>query len=252
MKSIHLLIAGAAALAIGACNGEKQPQGGAGGSGNASGPVEPVQRPADGDWTKAVTPTAEGGFLMGNPDAAVKVVEFSSMTCPHCRSFDENGMEPLTQKYVKDGRVSFEMRNYVRDPYDIAASLIARCNGAKSFYPLTRALFKDQPKWIEKLQAVSPDQLASLETMGPDKQFLTIAQWAGFQQWAAMRGVSTAKSTQCLTDQNEINRLVEMNATATEQYTIPGTPSFLINGALVDKAADWKSLEPKIQEALGG
>lgn len=251
MKPIHFLIAGAAALASAGCNAEQQQAGGSGSSSTASGPIEPVQRPANGDWSQAVTPTAEGGFLMGSPDAAVKVVEFSSMTCPHCRTFDETAMEPLTQKYVKDGRVSFEMRNFVTNPYDITASLIARCNGAKSFYPLTHALFKDQPNWIQKLQGVSPDQLATLETMGPDQQFLTIAQWAGFQQWAAMRGVPTAKSTQCLTDKNEINKLVEMNANATEQYNIPGTPSFLINGKLVDQTSTWETLEPKIREALG-
>ena len=249
MKPINLLLAGAAALAAAACNAEQQPQGSAGGP---TGPVQAAERPASGDWSEAVTPTNEGGFLMGNPNAEVKLVEFASMTCPHCAAFDETGMTPLVDKYVKSGKVSFEMRNYVRDPYDITAALIARCNGARTFFPLTEALFEKQADWTGKLQQVPPAELEGLQTMGPEQQFTTIAKWAGFQQFAAQRGIPTAKSSQCLTDQNEINRLVQMNGDAVSQYNIPGTPSFLINGKMVEKAADWKTLEPAIQRALGG
>lgn len=248
MKPIQFLLAGGAALAGAACNAEQQPQGGTAGP---SGPIQTVERPPSGNWSEAVTPTNEGGFLMGNPNAQVKLVEFGSMTCPHCATFDEVGVPQLVDKYVKSGKVSFELRNYVRDPYDITAALIARCNGAKTFFPLTEALFKDQPNWTGKLQQVPPQQLEALQTMPPEQQFASIAKWAGLQQFAAMRGVPTAKSTQCLTDQNEINKLVQMNSDATSQYNIPGTPSFLINGKLVDQAASWEALEPAIQKALG-
>ena len=81
MKRIHFLIAGATALAAGACSGEQKPQAGADG---ATGPVQKVERPASGDWSEAVVATNEGGFVMGSPEAPVKVVEFGSMTCPAC------------------------------------------------------------------------------------------------------------------------------------------------------------------------
>lgn len=248
MKPIHFFAAGVAALASAACNAEQQPQSGTGGP---AAPVLAAERPASGDWSEAVSATNEGGFLMGNPNAEVKLVEFGSMTCPHCAKFDEEGMPQLTEKYVKDGRVSFEFRNYVRDPYDISAALVARCNGAKSFFPLTRAMFKDQASWTGKLQQVPNEQLEALQTTPPNQQFTTIAKWAGFQQFAAMRGVPTAKSSQCLTDQTEIDRLVQMNSDATSQHNVGGTPSFLINNKLVEKAADWKTLEAALQEAIG-
>jgi protein-disulfide isomerase len=247
MKPIHFLVAGVAALAGAACNAEQQPQGGANGP---SGPIQTVERPASGDWSEAVTPTNEGGFMMGNPEAEVKLVEFGSMTCPACAAFDQTAMPQLVEKYVKPGRISFEFRNFVRDPYDITAALIARCNGAPTFFPLTRALFENQPEWTGKLQQVPPEQMQALQTMAPEQQFPTIAKWAGLQQFAAMRGVPTAKSSQCLTDQNEINRLVQMNSDATAQHDVPGTPSFLINGTLVE-ANGWRDLEPLIQQALG-
>ena len=85
MKSSLKLLATAAILASGACNAENS-----GGSSAAnSTTAEAVQPPADGDWSKVVTQTDSGAFRMGNPNAEVKLVEFASMTCPHCATFDE-------------------------------------------------------------------------------------------------------------------------------------------------------------------
>ncbi len=248
MKPSPFLLATAAILATGACNAETAGESTADNSTTA----EAVQPPADGDWTQVVTQTESGAFRMGNPNAQVKLVEFGSMTCPHCAEFDENGVKPLIDKYVKSGQVSFEFRNYVRDPFDIAASLIARCNGAKSFFPLTRAMFEAQQDWITRLQAAPQAQLEALQNLGPQRQFLEIAKVADLQQWAAMRGVPTAKSTQCLTDQNAVNQLVQMNSDATTEYPqLPGTPSFTINGELLENTTNWATLEPKIREGLG-
>ena len=248
MKPIHFFLAGIAALAGGACNAEQQPQAGPQGP---SGPVQTVERPASGDWSEAVTATNEGGFLMGNPNAEVKLVEFGSMTCPACAGFDETALPGLIEKYVKPGQVSFEFRNYVRDPFDITAALIARCNGAKTFFPLTHALFRNQEDWTGKLQQAPAEQMQALQTLPPEQQFKTIAEVGGLQQFAAMRGVPVAKSSQCLTDKAEIDRLVQMNSDATSQYNVPGTPSFLINDKLVEEPG-WQGLEPAIQKALGG
>ena len=209
-------------------------------------------RSSSASWTRA-SATPAGGFMMGNPNATVKLVEFGSMTCPHCREFDETGMQPLIDKYVKTGRVSFEFRNYVRDPFDLAGALIARCNGPKGFFPLTRAMFKDQPNWIAKLQTVPPEKQQALATLPPGQQFVEIAKLAGFQQWAAQRGLPSAKSSACLSNETEINRLVQMTGDASSEHPqFPGTPSFTINGDLVEKAAAWSLLEPKLREALGG
>lgn len=248
MKPSLPLLATAAILASGACNAEKSGDS----AGGTSTPVEAAQPPADGDWSTVVTQTSTGGFLMGNPDAKVKLAEFGSMTCPHCAKFDETGVQPLIDKYVKTGQVSYEFRNYVRDPFDIAVSLIARCNGSRTFFPLTRALFEDQSDWVGKLQTVPQQQIEALTNLGPERQFLEIAKAAGMQQWAAMRGLPTAKSTACLTDQEAVNQLVQMNSDATSEFPeMPGTPTFVINGKMVESASTWELLEPKIQEALG-
>ena len=247
MKLSYLLLA-SAALAATACNAEK------GGSTTADKAPEvtaaPVPAPNNGDWSTIVSKTAEGGFLMGNPEAKVKLVEFGSMTCPHCAEFDHQGAKPLIDNYVKKGLVSWEFRNYVRDPFDMAATLLARCSGEAGFFGLTRNLFADQRDWVGKLQAADPATLQSLSTMPPAQQFSTIADLGGLKQYVSMRGVPRAKADQCLANEAEVNQLVQMNSEAGATYSIPGTPSFLINGTLVDQTATWEALEPKLKEAL--
>ena len=250
MKPTHLLVATVAILASAACNAEKGGNSAVAESTSAADAT--IKPPANGDWSTVVVPTSAGGFRMGDPNAKVKLVEYGSLTCPHCREFDETGVSALIEQYVKPGKVSYEFRNYVRDPYDIAASLITRCNGAASFFPLTRAIYKDQPVWVGKLQGVSQDQIQAAVGLAPDKQFLELAKLADLQQWAAMRGVPSAKSTACLSNTQEVDKLVQMNSDATSQYDIPGTPTFLINGKVAENSATWQTLKPKLDEALGG
>ncbi|WP_309661948.1 thioredoxin domain-containing protein [Sphingomonas sp.] len=249
MKSTYLLVAAAAIFATAACNAVKTSDS----SGSNATEAKPVPAPKGGDWTQTVTATAAGGFQMGNPNASVKLIEFGSMTCPHCREFDEKGAGPLINTFVKTGRVAYEFRNYVRDPYDLAGALITRCNGPKGFFPLTRAMYKDQNNWIAKLQAVPPAQQQALGNLPPNQQFVEIAKLAGFQQWAAMRGVPSAKANACLANEAEVNRLVQMNSDATTQFPdFQGTPTFIINGKMLDKTATWEALEPQLRKAVGG
>jgi protein-disulfide isomerase len=233
-------------LASAACNAEQ-------GKAAAKDPeviAAAVPAPKNGDWSAIVTKTPEGGFLMGNPNAKVKLVEFGSLTCHVCADFEERGGKALVDNYVKKGLVSWEFRNFVRDPFDMAASLLARCGGEAGFFGLTRNLFTDQKIWVGKIQATDPAKVQALQAMPPMQQFSTIADLGGLKDYAAMRGVSRAKGEQCLTNQAEVTRLVQMNTDAASTYNIPGTPTFLINGTVVDQAYSWDALEPRIKEAL--
>ena len=248
MKISYLLIA-SAIFASAACNAEK------GGAAAGKGPdvtAAAVPAPNNGDWSTIVAKTPEGGYVMGNPAAKVKLVEFGSMTCPHCADFEEKGVKALIDNYVKKGLVSFEFRNFVRDPYDLTASLLARCGGEASFFGLTRNLYADQQDWVGKIQAADPAKMQALQSMPPAQQFATIAELGGLKQYASLRGVPKAKGEQCLADQAAIDQLVQMNSDAVSQFSIPGTPSFVINGKLLDATATWDVLEPKIKEALAG
>jgi protein-disulfide isomerase len=248
MKPSVFLTCAVAVVAIAGCNSK---QGDA--ATNAPVTAQKVAPPKGGDWSQLVSATPAGGFVMGNPNAKVKLVEFGSMTCPHCREFDEKGVPSLISKYVKTGQVSWEFRNYVRDGFDLAASLIARCNGPKSFFPLTRALYKDQPDWVAKIQAAPEDQLKSMQDLPPNQQFVALAKVAGLPQWAAARGVALPKTNQCLSNQHSVDQLVQMASDTTTQFPdFAGTPTFVINGKMLDKTATWDLLEPQLKTALGG
>jgi protein-disulfide isomerase len=249
MKKLSLF---AAALLVSACGGE----GGNTTAATSNAPLEQVAAPNGGDWTKTVTQTAEGGMLMGNPDAKVKVVEFGSMTCHICQDFAAEGEPKLVENYVKSGQVSYEFRNFVRDPLDISMSLITRCTGATpQFFQLTSALYADQPRILEQVQKVPPQQLQALQSASPAQQFTQFAQFAGLQSWAAQRGLPSAKTSQCLASQAEAERLVQMTSDASSQYEVTGTPTFVLNGELADPPqagqTHWQALERQIRSALG-
>lgn len=251
MKPTKFLACALAVVAIAGCNSK---QGDA--ATNTPVKIAPVKPPAGGDWSQVVSATPAGGFVMGNPQAKVKLIEYGSLTCPHCKAFDDEAVPTLIDKYVKSGQVSWEFRNYVRDPFDLTASLIARCNGPKSFFPLMRALYKDQAVWVGKIQAAPQDQVAGLQNLPPNQEFVQAAKFAGLPDWAAARGVPVAKSNQCLADEKTINQLVQMTSDATTQYPdFPGTPTFVLNGKMVDLGkvtADqvWPTLRAKLDEAM--
>lgn len=249
-----VFLAGALSLvAIAGCNSKQ----GDAATKQASAKLEMVKPPAGGDWTMVVNAMPSGGFMMGNPNAKVKLIEFGSLTCPHCREFDETGVPQLMSKYVKSGQVSWEFRNYVRDPFDLTASLIARCNGAKGFFPLMRAFYKDQPVWVAKLQAAPQSQLQGLQNLPPNREFVEAAKVAGFLDWAAARGVPVEKSSQCLSSEQSINQLVQMTGDATNQFPdFQGTPTFILNGSMVKLEAGggsvWQQLSGQLDKALKG
>jgi len=247
MKPTTFLACALALTAVAGCNSK---QGDA--ATNAPLNVKAVPPPKGGDWSTVVSATPEGGFLMGNPNAKLKLIEYGSLTCPHCREFDEKGVPPLIANYVKTGLVSWEFRNYVRDAFDLTASLVSRCNGEKGFFPLTRAFYKDQDVWVEKIRTTPQDQIEQLQNLPPNQQFVELAKVADFQNWATARGVPAAKTNQCLADENSVNKLVQMTSDATTQFPqFPGTPTFILNGTMLEKTATWVELEPQLRSALG-
>lgn len=248
MKPSRVLAGVVALVAITGCNskpGNSKP--------NAPVKLEQVEPPKGGDWTMVVNAMPDGGFMMGNPNAKVKLLEIGSLTCPHCKAFDDEGVPTLVSKYVKSGQVSWEFRNYVRDPFDLAAALVVRCNGSKTYFPLMRGIYNDQATWVGKIQATSQDRLQKLSSLPPSQQFVQMASVAGLQDWAAARGVPQSKSNQCLANQSSVNQLVQMTSDATAQFPdFQGTPTFAINGSQVKDTATWDKLEPELKKALGG
>lgn len=217
-------------------------------TGAAAVKTAPTPAPNGGEWSEVVSQTEEGGFVMGNPNAPVKVVEFASLTCGACGNFAATGAPELVEKYVKTGQVSFELRNFVRDPADLAAALLSRCSGPGPYFQLTDQLFAAQEDWLGRLQSMNP---AALQSLAPEKVPAALAEQAGLIQFVRVRGVPADKANACLADQAALQKLVDMSGAAQRDHQITGTPSFLVNGQLVEGGNDWQALETRIRAALG-
>ena len=205
------------------------------------------------DWSRVTSESAAGGFVMGNPKARVKLVEFGSLTCSHCRAFDEAGVPPLIATYVKSGKVSWEFRSFLLNGYDIPATLTARCAGPGGFFPMMRALYASQPEWVAKMQAIPGDRMTAIQAMKPEQQFVAIGQAAGFPQFAAARGVAAPRINACLADKAQADRIVAMTGDAANRLKVKGTPTFMVNGAMVDYSggpSPWAVVSARLDAAL--
>ena len=208
----------------------------------------PTAAPQQRDWTRTVVETPEGGFRMGNPDAAVKLVEYGSLTCPHCADFARSADEQILAR-VRSGKLSFEYRSFVLNGIDLTATLLARCAGPSRFFPLTKRMFETQGEWVGKIAGMPQAQKDALKSLPGPQQLERIADIGGLTQLAAGAGVAPAKGRQCLADEPGLDRLGQM-AEQAEALGVQGTPTFLINGAMVH-AHDWAELEPLIGQAGG-
>ncbi len=194
-----------------------------------------------------VAQTPEGGFRLGNPAAPVKLVEYGSLACPHCRHFEETGYKPLLQNYVRGGKLSYEFRNLLISGPDIAISLLTRCSGTGKFFAMSQYVFATQPQWQDKLEKMSDADKAALEPMTDQQRVIRYAEIAGMAPIAARFGVTPARARQCLADPKALKGLVDLTKQAIDSG-IKQTPTFLINGTVTD-AATWEGLEPLIRQA---
>jgi protein-disulfide isomerase len=200
------------------------------------------------DWSKIVAVTPEGGYRMGNPAAAVKVIEYGSLTCPHCADFSNSAKGPLAAR-VRTGKVSFEFRNFVLNAVDATATLLARCAAPAQFFPLIERIFATQPQWTAKIIGLSDEQKQKIQAMPESQRPIGVADVTGLTQLAAQAGVPAAKAKACLTDEAALARIGQTNE-AGIKLGVKGTPSFFVNGAPVH-AHDWAELDAEIRKAGG-
>jgi protein-disulfide isomerase len=210
--------------------------------------VQPARAQAQHDWTQVVAPTAEGGFRMGNPNAPVKVVEFLSLTCPHCAHFARDAVPSLIRDHVRGGRVSLEYRNFVLNAYDLAATFLSRCAAPRDYFALNHAILGSQAQWMGRIENLSDEQRRELQGLRPIQGMQRIVALAGLDAIAARHGISAAEARACLSDQAALDRIIEIRQ-AGEALGVAGTPSFAINGRLAADVHDWASLEPLLGAA---
>lgn len=169
--------------------------------------VELPKPDGDVDMAKALEPGALPEMSMGKADAPVSIIEYFSMTCPHCATFHNETFDKIKEKYIDTGKVRFIAREFPFDPRAAAAFMLARCAPNGAYFPMVSMLFKQQQTW-----AAADDGKAAL---------LQMSKLAGFTQESFEK---------CLTDQKLLNDVNAVRERGSKEFGVNATPTFLING----------------------
>ncbi|MCZ8136178.1 MAG: thioredoxin domain-containing protein [Porphyrobacter sp.] len=232
----------AAPLALAACGDDAAP--GEVAEGEA---LPAVTAPPGTSWTETVTVTPEGGFLLGNPDAPLKLIEFASHTCGHCATFSVTGKQPLKSKYVASGVVSFEQREIFLNPFDIVIATMAQCGAKEQMQPLSDEVWQNLEAVFTGLQG-NPAAVQAAGALPPEQRFAKVAEVTGLLDFFAARGLSADQARTCLTDTANIDAMVKASEAQAQEVGVTGTPTFVLNGKKLD-VNTWETLEPILQRA---
>ena len=243
------LTAGAASLAL-ALAGCGSSDGNSSATANSGAPLTQIAAPNNGDWTQIVDRTAEGGYRMGNPNAPVKLVEYGSITCPHCAHFSETSA-PLRERYVRSGQVSYEFRPFLIHPQDPAVFMLLECQAPAAFFRLSDQLFATQEQWLGRLQNAPQDQLQQLSSLTPQQQGPALIRLMGLDQFFSQRGMPQSRIAACLADNQALQALTAVTQRASTQEEVNQTPTFILNGNKLDES-EWPGVEARVRGAMGG
>lgn len=175
-------------------------------------------------------PDALPDMALGDAKAPVTIIEYASMTCPHCATFQETTFPELKKRYIDTGKVRYIFREFPLDNLAAAASMLARCSAdtdADKYFALTDTLFRQQRTWaVEK----------------PLPPLMTIAKQAGFTEQTF---------NACLSNQKVLDGIESIRQRAIKQFKVQSTPTFFINGTMqagalsIDEMA--KAIDPLLK-----
>ncbi len=181
---------------------------------------------------------ALGDIVLGDPDAPVTIIEYASLTCPHCATFHKGSLPTIKADYIDTGKAKLIMREIYFDQFGLYASMIARCGGEKTFYPLIDMFLARQGDWYQAHVG------AFNQTKNPqpmiDEMF----------KFGRLAGLSTERMTSCLTDQGLLERLVGDFQRTSGEDNVRSTPTFFVNGEMVSGSVSAAAMAEVIEKYL--
>ena len=161
-----------------------------------------------------------GDMAIGRPDAPITVIEYFSLTCPHCKSFHTDVYPKIKEHYVDTGTVRMILRDFPLNRPAMDAALLARCKGSQQYFAFIDTLFNTFDNWTR-----SSDYLGALIQIGQ------------------IGGIKEAEFHTCKADEEMETRILSSMVEADETYSIQGTPTFIINGKkFKDKRGHFREL----------
>ncbi|MBT5435171.1 MAG: DsbA family protein [Rhodospirillaceae bacterium] len=167
-------------------------------------------------------------MIMGDPDAPIEIIEYSSMTCPHCAAFHTGTLPQLKAEYLDTGRAKLVFREFPLDRVALMVSAIARCSGEDRFFPFVDVMFRTQEEWA---RAANPTEaIKSIVRMG---------------------GQDPAMADACLEDQAVIDGILAVRLAGDQTYDINSTPTFIVNGESVPGNLTFEEFDELLREIEG-
>ena len=177
---------------------------------------------ADAAKQLAVQP---GDRVLGKADAPITIIEYASLTCPHCAHFEVDVLPKLKTKWIDTGKAKLVLRDFPLDEPALRAAMVARCAPPERFYPLVDTFFAQQEQW-----ATSRDYRAALEKL------------------AKLGGISNKEFAACISDKKLEDQVAQSRLTAAQQLGVDATPTFFVNGKKFDGAPTLEAFD----KALSG
>jgi protein-disulfide isomerase len=172
-------------------------------------------------------PRAEGlDFVVGAANAPVTIIEYASITCPHCARFHSDVLSRLKEKYVETGKVRFVFSDFPLDRLALNAAMLARCNGAERFFTYLDVYFAEQANW----------------TRGTPEQAMT-----ALRRLTRTGGMSEAAIDACLANVEIQNAVLTQAMTGEREHRVQSTPTLVVNGQVQRGAPTFDELERLLQ-----
>ena len=166
-----------------------------------------AQTSPPGTGTASVLDAAPQDRVLGQADAPVTIIEYASLTCPHCAHFHRDVVPLLQDKWIGPGKAKLIMRPFPLDEPALRAEMLARCAPPQRYYPLIDTLFRTQESW-----AFARDWRGALE------------------RTARVAGVSPKEFEACLANKALEDQIVQSRLTAATQLDVNATPTIFVNG----------------------
>ena len=167
--------------------------------------------------------------IQGEPDAPVTIIEYASMTCPHCAAFHKNSYPKIKQTYIDTGKARLIFREFPLDKLAAATSMLARCVDDDRFFAFIDILFAQQRNWARE------------NPLEPLRKF------------AKQAGLSDEAFDKCLSNQELLDGIVWIKDRGSSEFNVNGTPSFFVNGEFVSaqQAQDFDEFSQIVEKHLG-
>ncbi|MEC9022294.1 MAG: DsbA family protein [Pseudomonadota bacterium] len=194
----------------------------------------PSTAKSDKDPESSVSPDAsfseitidKTDLIVGNENAPVTIIEYSSLTCPHCSDFHKKVLPVIKREFVDTNKVRLIYRDFPLDQWALRAAIIARCAGPKRRYRFIQTFFLQQEQWT------SGDPAAGLVAL------------------AKLGGLTMSSLEKCLSDKQMIDSVIKERLAATKQFAIRSTPTIIVNGDLYSGGLEIEQLRSVIEEKL--